>query len=216
VSAVDVLGWCAVVVGMVVGLPQLVRLVHTRRVDGLSLTAWRTILAANLAWGAHGVRLQQLTMVLSNGISLCTTATIVVLLARRFRRPVVVLLLPSLAAAGLMTTVDRVLGSAAFGVTAILLAVVSNLGQSTQLVRAPHVAGVSALFMTMAVLNQGLWAAWGLLVPDTGTVMTAFTVFTMATFNLTWYMLRRRGLRAFFPTSPAVATPQPAIATFSE
>ena len=215
-SAVDVVGWCAVVVGMVVGVPQLVRLVRTRRVDGLSLTAWRSILAANLAWGAHGARLEQLTMILSNAIGLCTTATIVVLLARRFRRPVVVLMLPSLAAAALMTTVDHVLGSAAFGVTAICLAVVSNFGQSSQLVRAPHVAGVSSLFMTMAVLNQLLWTVWGLLARDTGTLMTASTVFALATFNLLWYALRRRGLRAFFETSLASASPEPALITLSE
>ncbi|HET7724787.1 MAG TPA: PQ-loop domain-containing transporter, partial [Propionibacteriaceae bacterium] len=133
-SAVDVLGWCAVVVGMVVGLPQLVRLVRTRRVDGLSLTAWRSILAANLAWGAHGVRLGQLTMVVGNAIALCTTAAIVALLARRFNRPVLILMAPSIAVAALMTTVDHVLGSIAFGVSAILLAGISNAGQSTQLV----------------------------------------------------------------------------------
>lgn len=211
-SAVAVLGWCAVVVGMVVGLPQLVRLVRTRRVDGLSLTAWRTILAANLAWGAHGVRLGQVTMVLSNAIALCTTTAIVALLARRFHRPVLVLMAPSIVVAALMTSVDHLLGSVAFGVTAILLAAISNTGQSAQLVRSEHVAGVSTLFLTMAVLNQVLWASWGLLVPDIGTVMTASAVFAMTSFNLTWYVLRRRGLRAFFPIPTGVAAPNASLA----
>ncbi|HSN12657.1 MAG TPA: PQ-loop domain-containing transporter [Propionibacteriaceae bacterium] len=210
-SAVDVVGWCAVVVGMVVGLPQLVRLIRTRRVDGLSLTAWRTMLAANLAWGAHGVRLGQVTMVLSNAIALSTTVAIVALLARRFHRPVLVLMAPSVVVAGLLTTVDHVVGSVAFGVLAILLAGVSNTGQSAQLIRAPHVAGVSTLFLTMAVLNQAMWGAWGLLVPDPGTVMTASAVFAMTSFNLTWYVLRRRGLRAFFPAPTGVAVPDPGL-----
>lgn len=206
-TAVDVVGWCAVAVGMVVGLPQLVRLARTRRVDGLSLTSWRSILAANLAWGAHGVRLEAVTMVVGNCVGLCTTVPILVLMARRVRRSVVVLAIPSLLVAAGMTAVDHVLGSAAYGATAIVLAVVSNLGQSTQLVRSPHVVGVSALFMTMAVLNQAMWTSWGLLARDPGTVMTAATVFGLTSFNLTWYVLRRRGLRAFFALAVPVEAP---------
>ena len=59
-TAADVVGWVAVCVGMVVALPQLVRLARTRKVDGLSLTSWRSILAMNIAWAAHGIRLEAL------------------------------------------------------------------------------------------------------------------------------------------------------------
>ena len=43
------LGWLAVVISTTMGLPQLFRLVRTRNVEGVSLTAWRLILAMNLA-----------------------------------------------------------------------------------------------------------------------------------------------------------------------
>jgi uncharacterized protein with PQ loop repeat len=206
VTAADIVGWLAVCVGMVVALPQLVRLARTHKVDGLSLTSWRSILAMNVAWAAHGVRLGAPALIITNSIGLCSTVPILYLLARRFRRPLVPLLLPSLVVAAAMIAVDHILGSAAYGLAAITIALVSNLGQSMQLVRAPHVTGVAPLFVTMAVVNQAVWVTWGLLVKDPGTVMTASTVCGLASFNLLWYGLRRAGVRAFWPHE-ALATP---------
>ena len=213
-TAADIVGWLAVCVGMVVALPQLVRLARTHKVDGLSLTSWRSILAMNVAWAAHGVRLGAPALIITNSIGLCSTVPILYLLARRFRRPLVPLLLPSLVVAAAMIAVDHILGSAAYGLAAITIALVSNLGQSMQLVRAPHVSGVSPLFVTLAVLNQAVWVVWGLLVKDAGTVMTASTVCGLTSFNLLWYVLRRLGLRAFFPHAtlempPVVAVGEP-------
>lgn len=211
-TAADVVGWVAVCVGMVVAVPQLVRLARTRKVDGLSLTSWRSILAMNLAWAAHGIRLGAPALIITNSMGLCSTLPILYLLSRRFRRPLVPLLLPSLVVAGAMITVDHILGSAAYGIAAITIALVSNLGQSMQLVRAPHVSGVSPLFVMMAVVNQAVWVTWGLLVRDPGTVMTATTVCGLATFNLLWYVLRRAGLRAFFPHETLATPPGLAVA----
>jgi len=214
VVAATVVGWVAVAIGMCVAVPQLVRLARTRKVDGLSLIAWRSILAMNIAWAAHGIRLGQFALILTNSMGLCSTLPILYLLARQFRRNLLVLMLPSLVVAAVMITVDHVLGSAAYGVAAITVALVSNLGQSMQLVRAPHVSGVSPLFVTLAVLNQAVWVVWGLLVKDAGTVMTASTVCGLTSFNLLWYVLRRLGLRAFFPHAtlempPVVAVGEP-------
>jgi uncharacterized protein with PQ loop repeat len=214
VVAATVVGWFAVAIGMCVAVPQLVRLARTRKVDGLSLIAWRSILAMNIAWAAHGIRLGQFALILTNSMGLCSTLPILYLLARQFRRNLLVLMLPSLVVAAVMITVDHVLGSAAYGVAAITVALVSNLGQSMQLVRAHHVSGVSPLFVTLAVLNQAVWVVWGLLVKDAGTVMTASTVCGLTSFNLLWYVLRRLGLRAFFPHAtlempPVVAVGEP-------
>lgn len=213
--AVTVVGWLAVAIGMSVSFPQLVRLARTRTVDGLSLTSWRSILAMNIAWAAHGVRLEQFALILTNTIGLCSTLPILYLLARQLHRNLITLALPSLVVAAAMTTADHLLGSAAYGVTAIAIALVSNLGQSTQLVRAPHVDGVSPVFVVLAVVNQAVWVVWGLLVGDAGTVMTATTVCGLATFNLAWYVLRRRGLRAFFPHETLAAVPVTAAETVS-
>jgi len=194
VTAVTIVGWVAVGVGMVVALPQLARLARTSKVDGLSLTSWRSILAMNLAWLAHGVRLEAPALIVTNLLGLCSTLPILYLLSRQFTRRLVPLLIPSLVVAAAMIAVDHVLGSAAYGIAAITIALVSNVGQSMQLVRAPHVTGVSPLFVTMAVVNQSVWIAWGVLAKDAGTIMTASTVCGLASFNLLWYVLRRAGL----------------------
>ncbi|MGV8850367.1 MAG: SemiSWEET family sugar transporter [Propionibacteriaceae bacterium] len=209
-TAADVVGWVAVCVGMGVALPQLVRLARTHKVDGLSLTSWRSILSMNIAWAAHGIRLEAPALIITNSIGLCSTLPILYLLSRQFSRRLVPLLVPSLVVAAAMIAVDNTLGSAAYGVVAIAMALVSNLGQSMQLVRAPHVTGVSPLFVTMAVLNQSVWIAWGLLAKDPGTIMTASTVCGLASFNLLWYALRRGGLRAFLPHDTLM--PPPALA----
>lgn len=208
-----VVGWVAVCVGMIVALPQLVRLARTHRVDGLSLTSWRSILAMNLAWAAHGIRLGAPALIITNAIGLCSTLPILYLLSRQFSRRLIPLLVPSVVVAGAMIAVDNILGSAAYGVVAIAMALVSNIGQSMQLVRAPHVTGVSPLFVTMAVVNQSVWIVWGLLAGDAGTIMTASTVCGLASFNLVWYGLRRAGLPAFFahesPPPPELANVAP-------
>lgn len=210
VSTADILGWIAVAVGTTIGMPQLLRLIRTRRVDGLSLTAWRSILVANIAWAAHGVRLAQVPMILTNTIGLFSTLPILYLLAKRFRRNLAILVLPSLVVAAAMVTIDVRLGSAAYGIAAICLATFVNLGQSTQLVRARHVGGVSPLFVTLAVVNQVIWVSWGLAVHDAGTIMTASVVAALTSFNLTWYVLRRRGLRPLFPLADPEPEPLPA------
>jgi hypothetical protein len=56
---------------------------------------------------------------------------------------------------------------------AIIPAVASDTGQSLELVRSPRIVGVSVLFLILAVVNQGLWLSWAILVPDIGTVIVA-------------------------------------------
>jgi uncharacterized protein with PQ loop repeat len=197
-TTTDILGWLAVVLSATMGLPQLVRLVRTRSVEGLSLTSWRLMLTMNTVWTVHGVVLHQLPMILTNFLVLFTTLPILVLLAREHGRGAVTTMAPSLALAAAMVAIDLTLGSAAFGVVTTALAVSTAAGQSIALVRSPHVLGVSALFTVLAVVYQSLWVAWGLLVHDAGTIMAASAACVMVTFNVLWYVLRRCGLRAFF------------------
>jgi uncharacterized protein with PQ loop repeat len=71
VSAVEVIGWAGTVSGTILGLPQALRLVRTRRVDGLSLTAGRAMLVVNLIWTAHGISIGQLPQIVTSALSLC-------------------------------------------------------------------------------------------------------------------------------------------------
>lgn len=199
----EIFGWLGACVGVILGLPQLLRLMRTRNIDGLSLMSWRLIIAMNIAWTAHGIRLGEANMITTNSLQMACSVPIAVLLSRAERLRPVIVLGTSVGLAALMIGVDQMLGSAMFGVFSIVVAVVSGVGQSVQLVRAPHVNGVSTLFAVLAVVNQVMWVLWGLVVRDTGTVLTSSTMGVMTVFNLVWYVLRRLGLRAFFADEPA-------------
>jgi hypothetical protein len=117
-------------------------------------------------------------------------------MARGLQRHLLPVLLPGLLAAGVLIAIDQLLGSAAFGAAAIIAAVVANAGQSIELVRAKRIVGVSVLFLILAVMNQGLWLSWAILVPDIGTMIFATVTGIITVFNLTWWSLRMLGLRA--------------------
>jgi len=104
---------------------------------------------------------------------------------------------PGLLIAAIMIGVDLVLGTAAFGVVAIWPALFANAGATLELVRSPRVTGVSPLFLLVSVLNQALWLAWGLLVPDMGTQIAAAFTLCIVGLNLLWWAARKLGLRSF-------------------
>lgn len=118
-TSVEVLGWVATVVGAVLATPQLVRLVRTRNVEGLSLVGWQTALVLNIAWTVHGINIGQLPQILSSSLALFTTVPILVLMTGVLGRRFVPTILPSLAVAAVMIAVDLMLGSAAYGIVAI-------------------------------------------------------------------------------------------------
>lgn len=207
-TTVLLVGWAAAFVGTVLGLPQVVRLVRTRNVEGLSLPAWQAILALNLAWTSHGILLGQPNMVVPNVLGLGSTLPILILMSRELRRNLAMVLLPGLGVATAMIAVDLTWGTASFGVVALLPALFANAGQSLELVRSHRVVGVSPLFLSGGVLNQVLWLTWGLLVADAGTIITASVTLTLTLFNLIWWALRTFGLRPFWVVAP-VAAPVP-------
>lgn len=206
-TATDAFGWLAVVLQTTMSLPQLVRLIRTRNVEGVSLTAWRAILALNLAWTVHGIRIHQLPLVVTNALGPLTTVPIIYLLARASQRRIIPTLLPSVVLAGVAIGIDVLFGSAAYGVAGVSLAVVSNVGQSLELIRAPHVRGVATLFVVLAMVNQLAWLCWALLIADPGSTISAICMGSMAAFNLLWYVLRRLGLRSFFSLSEPGTVP---------
>ncbi|HET9872735.1 MAG TPA: PQ-loop domain-containing transporter [Propionibacteriaceae bacterium] len=212
--AVDVVGWLATLVGISLGLPQALRLVRTRQVEGLSLTAWQAWLVLNLSYTAHGISIGQPPQVLTSALSLCSTVPILFLMARGLRRRVVPVLLPGLLGAAALITIDQLLGPAVFGTLAVIPAVTANAGQSIELVRSRRVVGVSVLFLILAVTNQGLWLSWAMLVPDIGTITVAAVTGTITVFNLTWWSLRTLGLRSFrlpLPKLTGTAAPGEAL-----
>lgn len=197
-------GWAATVLGTTLAIPQLLRLIRTRSVEGLSLIGWQTLLTLNLAWTAHGIGIGQPAQIITNALALLTTVPILVLMARAMGRSAAAVLLPGVALAAAMIALDLLLGSTAFGIAAILPSLVVSGGQTVELVRAETVLGVSPLFLVLGVVNLALWDAWAVLVDDSGTLIAVTITLVVALLNLLWYALRRAGLPAFFLREPAV------------
>ncbi|MGN6127369.1 MAG: SemiSWEET family sugar transporter [Humibacter sp.] len=193
-TVTEILGWAGTVTAVVLGLPQLVRLLRTRNVEGLSLPAWQAFLAVNLGWTAHGIAIGQAPQIVASALSLLSTVPILYLMSRQLSRNLLRTLAPGLGLAAAMILIDQFFGSGAYGAIAIIPAVLANAGQSVALVRDRHVGGVSVLFLILAVINQVLWLIWALLVPDTGTIIAATTTGVIALFNLVWYTARILGL----------------------
>lgn len=194
---VDIVGWAAAFVGTVLGLPQLVRLARTRNVEGLSLPFWQLILSLNIAWTSHGFLLAKPNLIVPNLLGLATTLAILVLMSRELGRGLVRVFLPGILIAAAMIAVDLVAGSAAYGAVAMWPALIANVGQTVELIRSPRVTGVSPVFLVGGVLNQALWLAWGLLVPDVGTQIASTSTLAITGINLLWWTLRKLGLRSF-------------------
>ncbi|KAA9108089.1 SemiSWEET family sugar transporter [Microbacterium rhizomatis] len=204
-TIVEVLGWLGTVTAILLGLPQLVRLARTGNAEGLSLPAWQAFLAVNIGWTAHGITIGQAPQIVASALSLASTVPILILLSRHLGRRIWSTLLPGLVLAGIMILVDQLFGSGAYGAIAIIPAVLANAGQSVALIRSSHVRGVSALFLILAVLNQGLWVTWAILVADAGTIIAAGITGMIALFNLIWYAGRRLGIPALRPEAVPTA-----------
>jgi len=197
----DYLGWAGTLTAILLGLPQLIRLARTRNVEGLSLPAWQAFLAVGIGWTAHGITIGQAPQIVASALSLASTIPILYLLSRHLHRNFLLTLLPGLVLAAIMIGIDQIFGSGAYGAVALIPAVIANAGQSVALIRAPHVGGVSVLFLILAVLNQVLWLAWSILVADLGTIIAAGTTGTIALFNLIWYIARQLGVPPIWPTT---------------
>src|SRR4249919_4027870 len=126
-------------------------------------------------------------------------------MTRQLQRRLLPVLLPGLLAAGVLIAVDQLLGSAAFGTAAIIAAVVANAGQSIELVRSKRIVGVSVLFLILAVVNQGLWLSWTILVPDPGTMIFATVTGLITVSNLIWWSLRNLGIGPFLLPETSIA-----------
>jgi uncharacterized protein with PQ loop repeat len=198
VNLVGAIGWVAALAGIALGVPQALRLWRTRDVGGISMLAWQAMLVLNVGFGVHGLTIAQPNMVVTNALALVSTVPILVLLASGRERPALLVLVLPLVVAALVVAGDLWLGSAAFGVLVVVPTVLVNLGQGAELVRSPVVSGVSGLYLAFGVLNQALWLTWAWLVPDPGTMIGAGVSLAMIVFNLSWWGLRRLGLRAFF------------------
>lgn len=209
-TAEFIIGWLATTVAMLLAVPQIVRLVRTKyNTDGLSLVLWQALLTINLSWLVHGCLINAANMVVTNLVGLASTTTIIVMISCARGLNLAKVVAPGIGGAVALVGVELWLGPAAFGIAALIPAVISNSGQTVELARAPRVTGVAPLFLVGGVVNQALWFAWSILAGDPGTMITAPITGVIALVNLVWWALRKAGMRPLFVRPvPVEASPQ--------
>ena len=188
------LGWVAAALASTVALPQVIKLLRNRTTAGLSLTAWRLTLAANLAWTGHGVVVGHANIWLPNLLFMVCSVIILNQLRRDRSLSWVVTFGPSLVLATVTLGLDVTAGPVAFAIAAGLPSAFAQLLQLQELVVAPRISGVSLPFLALNAVNPVLWLTWALIVGEQSITMVASALGLLMGVNLLWCALRRTGL----------------------
>ncbi|HYI56676.1 MAG TPA: PQ-loop domain-containing transporter [Microlunatus sp.] len=188
------LGWIAAALASFVAVPQVVKLLRTRTTAGLSLTAWRLTLAANIAWMSHGIVVGHANIWLPNLIFMLCSLTILNQLRRDRALSWSVTFGPSLVLGLTTLSVDVLYRPVAFAIAAGLPSVTSQILQFHELVLTPRISAVSLPFLALNTVNQALWLGWGLLAGEQSITMVASAMGMLMGINLVWCVLRRTGV----------------------
>jgi uncharacterized protein with PQ loop repeat len=188
---VDILGWIGAVTGALVALPQLVRILRTGAIAGISPLTWQLLLGVNLAWMIHGVITHHPNIVVSNTVYALCTSTILILLRRHRGMSRWQLFGPGILLGGLMVAVDVFSGPVAFAVIAFIPAALSQLAQLRSLAVSRSIHGVSLWWLAYCVMNQAIWLTWSVLAHEISVMIVSSGLGTLMTFNLILGVLRR-------------------------
>jgi uncharacterized protein with PQ loop repeat len=191
---VEILGWTAAVLLAAVALPQVIKVLRTGTIAGISPSAWQLVLGANLAWTAHGLFTDHPNIWVPNLIFFGCSTTILTQLARHGGRSVLRLLLPGVVLGSVTFGLDVAAGPVVFAVAAVIPSATAQLAQLRKLILSPSIQGVSMPFLAMNVANQSLWASWALLAHEKSVTIASLCIGSLMTANLAWGTLRRLGV----------------------
>ncbi|HIT77086.1 MAG TPA: hypothetical protein IAA98_16020 [Candidatus Avipropionibacterium avicola] len=188
------LGWLAAIVGCCISIPQLLRIVRTRNLSGISVTTWQLTLGINLAWTAHGVIADLTNMWLPNAILALWT----LLILRTFHTVAGVdwfrLLGPGVGIGVLASAIDLTVGPVGFAIAAAVPSIVSLLTQLSSLVRSSDITGASPAFYVVNVTNQGIWLVWAVLTAEHAVMISGAMAGALWVISVVWLALRRARL----------------------
>lgn len=183
------------VLGSAMALPQAVKLVRSRRVDGVSPT-WAAVSATvNAWWAAYGIGVGDLGIVPVSAVSVMAYLAIAFALLRYGtapRRRTIATMAATSAAVALVPILALVLdGWTAAGVALGALYGIQLSPAVVAVYRAPDVSGVSTATWGLAFAEAALWGVYGIARLDAGLVTLAGTGLLMSTLVLVRLVLRR-------------------------
>ena len=191
---VDAMAFLGAVFAAAISVPQFWLVARTRDTHGLALTSWVIALGTGIGWLNHGFRLMEIHMIWPNVLSLGFTIIILLFLRSNGRYRSFVAWLPGLALGGLLIGLDYGVGTAAFGLAVVGPQAYGMARQGVALIRAPQVTGVSIPTWVLQVSCQLVWLIWAIWTLETGTLICAAISLVVASFVLTWRVLRACGL----------------------
>jgi uncharacterized protein with PQ loop repeat len=171
----------AVVLAVTQPVPQVVRLLRTRSVAGVSGPSTWLGLAVNSAWVAYGIGRGLLPVALLSGAYVAGYATIAVLLVGHGRRSGIG---TGLAAALGLTLLTVVAGWAVLGTVLALAVGVQFVPQVVEAWRSDDLSGLAPGTYVVGAFDGAIWGAYGLVVADVplvlyGLVMSAVAVLVL-------------------------------------
>lgn len=160
------LGLLASVLGMCGSFPQIVRLVRTKSVEGLSLGTAILGLVASLSWLAYGVFVHDPAQILANTVGTTTGSILLLLLARHGASGLLTVssraALAVLATAGALGLCAVLFGVAATGWIATVLGLVRLAPQARIASRGLDLRGLSPASCLLGTVAASLWTVYGL------------------------------------------------------
>jgi len=192
-SAVSLLGWTLVVLGIVGVTPQVRQILTAKTTAGLSVLGWELACGSILGWTVHGLIRGLTQQLVVNGlIAIMAVGIIGAIIKERRLNPVRVWGVIALIF-GALVAADVFLGSAAFGALVSIPGVAGFIAGLIELMRSPSIGGVSVLSLSVLTLTQVGWLVWGALMHDQGTVIASVVLVLGLGSNVVWYILRATG-----------------------
>lgn len=183
----------AVVLALTQPVPQIVRVLRTRSVAGVSGSTTWIGLAVNVAWVTYGVARGLAPVAVLSGAYVAGYVVIATLLVRRGNRRGVGI---GLLAGATLAAITLTGGWSLLGTALALVVVPQYLPQVVEAWTSDDLTGLSPGTYVVAILDGVVWGGFGLIAADAPLVLYGVVMITVATAVLTGrarWVVRRGG-----------------------
>ncbi|NHB83844.1 hypothetical protein G7085_01785 [Tessaracoccus sp. HDW20] len=188
----DIFGWIAAAIGISASIPQMWRVLRSGTSAGISMRLWQINLATTAAWAVHGFLVGSLQMQYPNIIGATLSLVILVFVLRDRKEGYLWVTVVTVVLGLILVGIDAWLGPVAFGLLVVIPQLVGQIAQLRSLLVTADPAGVSAPFLAIFLLGQGLWFVYGIAFNDWALIICAAAMLAIGSINLVTCLVRQR------------------------
>ncbi len=174
---VALLGYAAAAVGVSCFWPQIVRLVRTRRADGISRVSASLAVTSTATWLSYGLLSAQGPHIVANAPAMLLAIATLVVLTRTVRLPARYLLTGFATWAAVAGTAYTLGGVVAVSLLATCIGLFRQVPQLWTAFRGASLVGLSPHPLALIVISAALWLSYALAVGDA--VVAGCSLFAM-------------------------------------